>query len=395
MVSRRKFLKQAALISLAPTVPAFLAQTARGVSPSVDERILVVIQLDGGNDRLNTVIPFTDENYARLRPKLAVAKKNVRRLSDAVGFNPAMRDAADLFHDGWLAIVQGVGYPNPNKSHDVSMAIWQTARFDPSEDRAYGWIGRGLDDGPAPRPNAPASMLIGPEAVPVALRGRKSIAAAMANLNDMALGDASNSKPTASATSTDPLLAFARRSKVDAITTADRLREAARPNRDASTPPDGDLGNRLALIAGLIKSDFGARVYYAVQTGYDTHVYQTNTHERLLRELSQGLRFFLNELKRAKLDDRVVVMTFSEFGRRADENASEGTDHGTAAPLFLAGAKIKAGLHGTTPKLASLKGGDLASTIDFRLAYQAVLENWLRLPALSAMGGKFAPLNLF
>jgi uncharacterized protein (DUF1501 family) len=228
-----------------------------------------------------------------------------------------MRDAADLFHDGWLAIVQGVGYPNPNKSHDVSMAIWQTARFDPSEDRAYGWIGRGLDDGPAPRPNAPASMLIGPEAVPVALRGRKSIAAAMANLNDMALGDASNSKPTASATSTDPLLAFARRSKVDAITTADRLREAARPNRDASTPPDGDLGNRLALIAGLIKSDFGARVYYAVQTGYDTHVYQTNTHERLLRELSQGLRFFLNELKRAKLDDRVVVMTFSEFGRRA------------------------------------------------------------------------------
>ncbi len=145
----------------------------------------------------------------------------------------------------------------------------------------------------------------------------------------------------------------------------------------------------------MIQADFGARVYYAVQTGYDTHVFQRETHERLLRELSDGLHYFLNELKQAKLDDRVVVMTFSEFGRRADENASEGTDHGTAAPILLAGSKVKAGLHGTAPSLSKLNGVDLVATVDFRQVYQAVLESWLQLPAAPALSGRFPPLDLF
>jgi uncharacterized protein (DUF1501 family) len=392
MLSRRDFVKQATLISLAPTVPAFLAQTARAAAPSPDDRILVVIQLEGGNDGLNTVIPYADPNYARLRPKLAVAKNRVRKLNDSLGLNPAMGGAADLFRDGRLAIVQGVGYPNPNKSHDVSTAIWQTARFDPAEHKNSGWIGRALDDAP-PHTNGPASILVGTESVPVALRGRKSIAAALANLDDMALSDAS--KPAVAAASDESLLAFVRRSTLDAVTTADRLKQAASRAHDDASVPFGELANRLALIARLIKSDFGARVYYAVHSGYDTHVYQSETHSRLLRELSDGLRFFLDELKRSKLDDRVVVMTFSEFGRRADENASEGTDHGTAAPLFLAGGKIKAGLHGAAPNLAKLKGGDLVATIDFRQVYQAVLENWLRLPTPAPLGQKFPPLELF
>ena len=146
-LTRRDFVKEATLISLAPTVPTFLAQTARAAGPSLDDRILVVIQLDGGNDGLNTVVPYADDNYKRLRPKLAIEKSRVRRLNDAVGLNPVMRDAQDLFHEGRLAIVQGVGYPNPNKSHDVSMSIWQTARFDPTEHRGYGWIGRALASG--------------------------------------------------------------------------------------------------------------------------------------------------------------------------------------------------------------------------------------------------------
>ncbi len=187
MLTRRDFVKHATLISLAPSVPAFLAQTARAASPSHDDRILVVIELDGGNDGLNTVIPYADENYTRLRPKLAVPKARVRRLNDALGLNPVMRSAADLFHDGRLAIVQGVGYPNPNKSHDVSKSIWETARFDPTEHTSYGWIGRAMDDGPAPKSSGPGSVLVGPESVPVALRGRKSVAAALANLDDMAL----------------------------------------------------------------------------------------------------------------------------------------------------------------------------------------------------------------
>jgi uncharacterized protein (DUF1501 family) len=393
MLTRRDFVKQATLISLAPSVPAFLAETARAASPSRDDRILVVIQLDGGNDGLNTVIPYADENYARLRPKLAVPKKRVQRLNDAIGLNPVMRDAADLFHDGRLAIVQGVGYPNPNKSHDVSKSIWETARFDPSEHTSYGWIGRALDGGPATHASGPTSVLVGTESVPVALWGRKSVTAAVAILDDMVLSDPS--KRLVPAASHDPLLAFVRRSTLDAVVTADRLQQAAKPRPDAPTSPESDLAKRLALIARLIQSDFGARVYYAVHSGYDTHVYQRDTHDRLLRELSSGLSSFLTELKRARLDDRVVVMTFSEFGRRADENASEGTDHGAAAPLFVAGAKIKSGLHGTAPNLAKLQGGDVVASTDFRQVYQAILENWLRLPAPPALGGRFPSLVLF
>jgi uncharacterized protein (DUF1501 family) len=393
MLTRRDFVKHASLISLAPTVPAFLAQTARGAAASPHDRILVVIQLDGGNDGLNTVVPYADENYARLRPKLAVPKKSVRRLNDAVGLHPSMGDAEKLFHDGRLAIVQGVGYPNPNKSHDVSKSIWHTARFDPAEHVGYGWIGRALDEAPTPNTGAPASVLVGTESVPVTLRGRKSVAAALANLDDMVLGE--SSKPTGTVPSDDSLLAFARRSTVDAVVMAEHLREAAKPRPDEPTPPYGELPKRLALIARLIQSDFGARVYYAVQTGYDTHVYQRETHERLLRELSEGVRFFLDELKRSKLDDRVVVMTFSEFGRRADENASEGTDHGTAAPLILAGTKLKSRLHGSPPNLANLRGGDLVATIDFRQVYQCLLDSWLRLPAPAALGGQFPSLDLF
>jgi uncharacterized protein (DUF1501 family) len=395
MLSRRDFVKQATLISLAPSVPAFLAQTARAASPSHDDRILVVIELDGGNDGLNTVIPYADENYARLRPKLAIAKNKVRRLNDAVGLNPAMRDASELFHDGRLAIVQGVGYPNPNKSHDVSKSIWETARFDPADHASYGWIGRALDDRPTANTSGAASVLIGPESVPVALRGRKSVAASLASLDDMVLGDTCNKSDKSTAASDDPLLAFVQRSTLDAVVTADRIQRSAKARPDAVTPPENDLAKRLALIARLIQSDFGARVYYAVHTGYDTHVYQRDTHERLLRELAESLRSFLDELKRTKLDDRVAVMTFSEFGRRADENASEGTDHGTAAPLFVAGAKVKAGLHGTAPNLAKLKGGDLVATIDFRQVYQAVLANWLQLPAQAPLGGEFPALSLF
>ncbi len=393
MLNRRDFVKQATLISLAPTVPMFLAQTARGAAPSPDDRILVVLQLDGGNDGLNTVIPYADANYARLRPKLAVDKKRVRRLDDAVGLNPVMRDAAELFHDGRLAIVQGVGYPNPNKSHDVSKSIWETARFDPTEHTSYGWIGRALDDGPARKTSGPGSVLVGTESVPVALRGRKSVAAALANLDDMVLGN--SSKSAALAKPDDSLLGFVQRSTLDAVVTAERLQQAAKSRPDALAPPYNELAKRLTLIARLIESDFGARVYYAVQTGYDTHVYQRDTHERLLRELSEALRFFLDELKRSKLDDRVVVMTFSEFGRRADENASEGTDHGTAAPMILAGPKVKAGVHGAAPSLSKLRGVDLVATVDFRQVYQSLIEQWLRLPSPPAVGGRFPSLDLF
>ncbi|MSR57795.1 MAG: DUF1501 domain-containing protein [Planctomycetaceae bacterium] len=395
MLTRREFCKQATLISLAPTVPAFLAQTAHSAVPLKDERILVVIQLDGGNDGLNTVVPYPDENYQRLRPKLAIGEGRVLRVSDSVGLNPAMRGAHELLSEGRLAIVQGVGYPNPSKSHEVSMAIWQTARFDSTEHRSYGWIGRALDEAPAANSDGPAALLVGKEALPVTLRGRKSIGATLANLDEMQVADASTLGTQREASVGDDLTAFMRRSRLDALLTAERLRQAAKPPGVVGTVPEGELGKRLALIARLIKSDFGARVYYAVQSGYDTHAFQREPHADLLRELSEGLRFFLDILKRDGLDDRVLVLAFSEFGRRAEENASAGTDHGTAGPVFLAGSKIKPGLHGAPPNLAALEKGDLAVNVDFRQVYQEVLANWLTLPPQGVLKGAFEPLNLF
>jgi uncharacterized protein (DUF1501 family) len=394
MVSRRDFLKQATLISLAPTVPAFLAQTARGSTPQTDGRILVVIQLAGGNDGLNMVVPYTNDNYYKLRPKIALKKDRVHQLTKTAGLNRSMGEAADLFHDGRLSIVEGVGYPNPNKSHEVSTSIWETARFDPSEHRGYGWIGRALDEAPKPSHGGPSALLVGSELPPVTLRGRRSVAASLENIDDLTVRDAARPHPATSAAANESLAAFVRRSTLDTLTTADRLKQSAKQPAEMADRPASDLAGHLALIARLIKSDFGARVYYAVQSGYDTHAFQRDTHDRLLGDLSQALRFFLDDLKRAKLDDRVLVMTFSEFGRRVDENASEGTDHGTAAPLLLAGGKLKPGIHGTLPKLPSAPDVDPVATTDFRQVYQEVVTNWLHVPAEKVLDGKFPGLSL-
>jgi uncharacterized protein (DUF1501 family) len=396
--TRREFLKQATLIALAPTVPAFLAEMARGASAAADRRLLVVIQLTGGNDGLNMVIPYADENYYKMRPTLAVRKDQVIRLGDRIGLNPAMPEAVDLFHDGRMSLVQEVGYPNPNKSHEVSMATWQTARFDETEHRTYGWIGSALDATVLSRPSGPHSLLVGDDSPPVALRGRTSVAATVDTLEGMMLSDAALPRLHPAARSLEGGLAsFVQRSTLDGLATADRLKAVARQSHDsgALTPPKSELAGRLALVSKLIKSDFGARVYYVAHPGYDTHGFQREVHDRLLRELSQGLKFFLDDLKRSRLEDRVCVLAFSEFGRRVDENASAGTDHGTAAPVLLAGAKLKPGLHGTLSQLPANASVDPVATTDFRQVYQAILTKWLELPAQAALGGRFQELDLF
>ena len=392
MISRREFCQRATLISLAPTIPGFLTHMAQAASPTLDDRILVIIQLSGGNDGLNTVVPYNDDDYRRLRPKLAIAKDRVHRLNDTVGLHPAMKAAHELFTEGRLAIVLGVGYPNPNKSHDVSMSIWQTARLDPEEHRSYGWIGRALDELPPSTADQAASILVGKETPPMALRGRHSIAASFSDSNELNMVDVP-SRIMSPANGND-LSTYLRRNTLQTMITAERLRQMAKTSRSETKPPDSELANRLALIAQLIKCDFGARVYYVVQSGYDTHALQLSSHERLLRDLSRGLKFFLDELKRAKLDDRVLVMAFSEFGRPLEENASEGTDHGTAGPVFLAGSNLRAGLHGTTPRLDALSDGDLPVTTDFRQVYQQVLNKWLKVPSLASLNGEFPNLEI-
>jgi uncharacterized protein (DUF1501 family) len=408
MPSRRDFLKAAlrdsSLLALAPSVPGFLAATARAVEPDHDGRALVVIQLDGGNDGINTVVPFRDEGYARFRKALRLPSEKLLKLgngngdADAVGLHPAMTEAAKLLERGELAIIQGVGYPNPSRSHFRSMAVWHSARTDPEEHPGPGWLGRVFDERLA-RGDRSGAYFVGEGAPPAALRGRRSAPAALERAEDFVLDGPADPRATLGGRGEDAdagdLAAFVRRSTLDAYAAADRMAELARADRSTGSYRGGALGTRLALVARLLKSGAGARVYYTQQAGYDTHAGQLNTHARLLSELSAALGSFCADLAESGLADRVAVLCFSEFGRRVAENGSAGTDHGTAGPVLLAGRRVRGGLIGRTPSLLDLEDSDLRMGVDFRRVYASVLEDWLGLPSRDALGGAFEPLPLF
>ncbi len=391
MFTRRDFLKTSTLLALAPTVPGFLAQTARAARPERDARILVVIQLDGGNDGINTVVPFADEGYAKYRKTLRLSKDSLVKVNDTVGFHPSMADFGKLLEAGQLAVAQGVSYPNPNRSHFQSMAIWHTARLDAEQQSGLGWLGRSLDEA-----KGASSLLVGAGPPPVALRGRRAIASAIERVEDFTL--AAGADPRKALTKDEPaddLSAFVRRNMLDAYATADRLAAMSKEKDGDARYPQYGLGLRLQLLARLIKVGGGVRVYYTIQGGYDTHTSQLRGHSNLLLEFSSAVKAFLDDMAAAKLADRVTVLAFSEFGRRVQENGSSGTDHGTAGPVFLAGGGVKPGLVGTTPSLLDLEDGDLKVGLDFRRIYASILGDWLGLPSETALAGKFEHLPLF
>jgi uncharacterized protein (DUF1501 family) len=405
MLTRRQFVASSgSLISTASLVPTMLCRAAQTAPASRDDRVLVVIQLDGGNDGLNTVVPYVDDAYARARPKLHIPSKDVHKLTDSLGLHPRMRGAKQLYDDSLLSIVQGVGYPNPDRSHFRSMRIWQTARFDDAAHDAYGWIGGAFDRNAAQQSGGETSAVyVGEEQIPVALWGRRSEAAALLRIDDLSLSrkrtafDARDAlgnvaKPDSS------LSQFVTRQVVRAHAAADRLeRQQAALSKGATfSYPDTALAARLRLVSQLLASGSPARVYYTVQGGYDTHAAQTYTHGQLLSEFSQALKAFLDDLARSELGDRVVVLAFSEFGRRAQENGSLGTDHGSAAPVFLAGKSVRPGMFGQEPRLNDLDdSGDLKSSLDFRQVYATLLESWLGIPSEEPLGGRFETLPLF
>jgi uncharacterized protein (DUF1501 family) len=393
MVTRRHFLQTSAIVSLSPWIPMFLSRSIAAPNSTRDGRILVVVQLDGGNDGLNTVIPFGDENYARHRPTLKIAASKVRKLDKTIGLHPQMKGAAKLFEAGRLAIVQGVGYPNPNRSHFESMSIWQHGRLDPARHDGIGWLGRAADGWHRPGSSVSDSVFVGPEAIPVALRGTRANAISMDSDSDLQLSSPAT-RHRGSANSDDVSNYVGR--------TLDRTYEAARRFNESQTSipvdtpyPGTELANHLKLVSRLIKMDGGTRVFYVSQSGYDTHSAQAEQHGRLLGGFSAAIEAFLNDLRQARLDDRVVVMAFSEFGRRVQENASGGTDHGAAAPMFIAGKPVHGGLINAHPSLVDLDAGDLKMSVDFRQVYETILTDWLGLNSVSILGKKFAPLKLF
>lgn len=398
MLSRRKFLKTSSLVALAPTAPEFLVNTALAAEPQKDERILVVIQLDGGNDGINTVVPFADEGYAKNRTTLRLNRQQLVKLNSKVGLHQSMGEVGKLFDAGRLCIVQGVGYPNPNRSHFESMAIWHTARLNKENRPDAGWLGLSLDDGPKPRGGAPASVYVGAGTMPQAVRGRRSVASGLTRPEDFLLAPEADPRPAGPKSGEgDDLAAFLRRVSSDALGTADRMAEVARGKDDGARYPASELASHLKLIARMIKADSGTRVFYARQSGYDTHAAQYGSHSRLLQDLSGAMKALIDDLAAAKVSDRVCVMAFSEFGRTVKENGSQGTDHGTAGPVLLAGTAINGGLVGDTPNLLDLdpKHGDLKVGYDFRRVYATILEKWVSLKSKGSLGGEFEPLPLF
>jgi uncharacterized protein (DUF1501 family) len=371
MLTRRSFLRSSSLLALAPTVPAFLARTAFAAGPDKDGRVLVVVQLDGGNDGLNTLIPPGNDEYKKLRPKLKIAEKDTIKLADGFGLHSAFRPADKLIKAGQLLAMPGVGYPNPNRSHFESMAVWHTARTDPEEHKGYGWLGRALD-------LAGGDSYTITNDVPRALRGRRSAAIALTRLEDLTLSDASTVKDAAGPEAQQDLLAFVRRHAVDGTAAAEKMSALSKSSDGAGYPGTG-LADRLRLVARLLKADLGTRVFYTTQGSYDTHASQQFSHSNLLNEFAGAVAAFFADLQTAKLADRVTLLAFSEFGRTIKENGSGGTDHGTAGVVFLAGPHVKGGVSGTLPSLTDLDKGEPKMTTDFRQVYSTVLGEWLNI----------------
>jgi len=372
MPTRRTILQaglgSSALLAFSSTVPEFLARTARAAGPGRDGRVLVIVQLDGGNDAINTLVPHADEVYERYRKVLRLDKRWLIRINDQVGLHPALRGLSTLLERGQLALVPGVCYPNPNRSHFESMAIWQTARLGAEQNAGPGWIGRAFDARAGSAEGATSgapSLFIGDGAPPLALRGRRSSATALARVDDLRLPEGlvpslAATRLAGSTEADEGLGAFVRRSLVDSYASAQRVSElVARSTASSSESyPDDPLGERLRTVAQLLKAGLGARVFYTVQPGYDTHAGQLEMHDRLLRMLSSALKSFFDDLAAAKLADRVLVLGFSEFSRRVAENSSAGTDHGTADLVLLAGQGVQGGIHGKVPSLTDLPDGD-------------------------------------
>ena len=330
----------------------------------------------------------------------------LHKIDESVGLHPALGGFASALEEGELAVVQGVGYPNPSRSHFQSLAVWHTALPDqPAE--ASGWLNRCLAaQNLGPGGDAPARHVSISE-LPRALAGRDLTVPSLIGPDQLRRRLGLKSGPAAAeqraaldrvscrvAAGEDPYLQFIGRSNLVTYTSSARLEEVLRQNSAATGYPDYGLARRLSLIAELIKAGLSTCIYYTELDGFDTHVNQVGSHPSLLRETGDSLGAFLGDLGRAGEADRVLVLVFSEFGRRLAENASGGTDHGTAAPVFLLGPAVRAGLHGPCPDLEDLMDGDPKFALDFRRIYATVLDRWLACPSDKVLGGTFAHLPL-
>lgn len=403
--TRREFLQYGArgigLLAFSRFAPGFLVESAyaQAPAPEKDRSILVLVQLAGGNDGLNTVVPYADPNYRRLRPTLGLPEKDLLKLNESLALNGGCAALHELFKDGKLGIVQNVGYPNPNRSHFRSTEIWETGS-DSNEFLPTGWLGRFFDNACSgtPRGGDPCGVNISNE-VPqsflsehqhptfslAAGRNRRQQSENLALLEQMVQTPAGHDDHDNAG--------YLRHTMMDALVTEKKFQKVLASYQTKTAYPGTPFAGSLRNVAALIAAGTATRVYYVSLGGFDTHNNQLNTHANLLKTLSEGLAAFQSDLEAKKLDGQVLTMTFSEFGRRPSENESRGTDHGTAAPLFVLGSKLKPGLHGTAPKLDVARNQDLTYSTDFRAVYSTVLDQWLGCKSSAILGQNYKPLG--
>jgi uncharacterized protein (DUF1501 family) len=436
--TRRDFLRTTLLGgALAWTVPSFVAQTfsalhaqADGaltqVATGKDGPILVLIQLAGGNDGLNAVVPYTNDFYYKARPTIAIPAAQILKLNDTLGLNPAMAGFKNLFDAGHLSVVNGVGYPNPNRSHFRATEIWQTAS-DEDKYLADGWLGRYFDNA-CQGCDPTVAINIGPR-LPQAFSSHTPTGISLENPDsyrfmgsgkdddetlayrsmytpnpdENVFDSSANSGASVSMVSGtvtlqngQSALDFLERTSMDAQVSSDKIRAIAAKTTSAAPYPATALANNLKLVARFIAGGLPTRIFYVSQGGYDTHTGQRGAQDNRLRELSDAVKAFTDDLTSIGAFDRVMIMTFSEFGRRVAENGSQGTDHGAAAPMFVIGNTVKAGLLGRYPSLApaDLFQGDIRYNVDFRGIYAGVLEDWLKTPSAPILGRQFDPFKV-
>jgi uncharacterized protein (DUF1501 family) len=427
--TRRIFIQRGlTMLAVGATVPTFLDQTVMAIAdphdtprtqkPSgKDGKILVIVQLAGGNDGLNTVIPFADDHYHRARPTLAHSANDVMKLNDYLGLHPNLAPLKAIYDDGRMGIVQGVGYPNPNRSHFRSTDIWASGIPD-KEIVTSGWIGRYFDNtcqGEDPH----VGVAMG-EQLPLTMKGERVLplsfdrpetyryngrdkdgymavnriggtgASPVQVPADQHGRGASATKPEIVTASSQ--LNFLERTAMDAQLSSDDILRMTSRHQPAAEYPNGQFGNGLRTIAAMIAGGLPTRVYYVSLGGFDTHANEKGRHDQLMTQFAQGVSAFWKDLKKQSNDDRVLMMTFSEFGRRVATNASGGTDHGTAAPMFLFGPRIRPGVIGNHPSLTDLDQGDLKFHTDFRNVYATILQDWMNTPSKPVLGAQFNTL---
>jgi len=404
--TRRDFLKAtlgtSTLLSFASVTPPFLVSSVIGAATRRDERdtVLVVVQLSGGNDGLNTVVPYGDDEYGQNRPTLRLPTRELHKIDSMMGFHPRMAAFARLYKQGYLSVVQGVGSPNPDRSHEVAMRIWHTA--DPDRlNRQTGWLGRAADSVWNPNTTNTPAVFVGPITQPFALNAQNVVVPSIRSLDDLMINKIHRDieTPNTAFREFNPLLDFLRRSTLNSYTNSRQIEAVSKTSINTAEYPSFHLADTFRTVAQLIRADVGIRIFFTEFGGggiggFDNHANQLGNHCALLHQLSESVAAFVDDLRRNKLLDRVLLMTFSEFGRTIKENGRRGTGHGSAAPVFLAGGKLKGGLIGPRPSLTDLDNGAPKFHTDFRRVYATVLDRWLGFESKTVLGRQFEPLNI-